>query len=123
MKPTPHISDNMEPLPPVLDNGDVPFEPPQRFARTRKIIRHVSRKRKKPPSDLAISALAIAYFGGALAVGFFNQGFLLSAWLTTGPLFVTIYMTFEGKGSLLNPYTMFFATILVVCVAAYFFTG
>ena len=67
--------------------------------------------------------MAIAYFGGALAVGFFNQGFLLSAWLTTGPLFVTIYMTFEGKGSLLNPYTMFFATILVACIAAYFFAG
>lgn len=113
----------MEEPPPVLDQGEVPFEPPQRFARARKIIRHVSRKRKKPPADWAIGLLALVYFGGALGVGQFNQGFLLSAWLMTGPLFVTIYLTFEGRGSLLNPYTMFFATSLVACVGAYFFTA
>ena len=114
---------NDAPLPPVLDHGDIPFEPPRRFARARNVIRHVSRKRKKTPSDFSIGALAIAYFGGALAVGQFNRGFLLSAWLMTGPLFVSVYMTFEGRGSLLNPYTLVFAGVLTACVAAYFFVG
>ena len=111
----------MEELPPVLDQGEVPFEPaPRPFVAARKIIRRVSRKREKPPSDLAVCVLVVTYFGCALAVHYFNHGFLLSAWLTTGPLFVTVYMTFEGRGSLLNPYTLFFTAILVSCVAAYF---
>jgi len=111
----------MEELPPVLDQGEVPFEPaPRAFVGARKIIKRVSRKREKPPSDLAVCVLVVIYLGGALVVDYFNRGFLLSAWLTTGPLFVTVYMTFEGRGSLLNPYTLFFAAILISCVAAYF---
>jgi len=115
----------MEELPPVLDQGEVPFAPPPRgFARTRKFIKRVSRKREKPPSELAIATLALAYFGGALAVCLFNQGYLLAAWLTTGPLFVTVYLTFDGiRGSLLNPYTLFFAAVLVACVAGFCVSG
>ena len=121
----PHFTDilsmNMQELPPVLDQEEVPFEPPtRRFVRARKITQRVSRKRKKPPSDWAVGALAIGYFGGALCVLHFDEGFLLAAWLTTGPLFVTVYMTFEGRGSLLNPYTLFFTTILVACITGHF---
>ena len=111
----------MNELPPELDGGEVPFEiAPPRVSPARKLIRHVSRRRKKPPSDLAIALSMLAYFGGALAIYRYDQGLLLSAWLATGPLFVTVYMTFQGRASLLNPYTLFFATILVACVAGHF---
>jgi len=113
----------MDDLPPVLDGDDVPFEKPKRFRRAREAIKRASRKREKPPSDLSIGALAFAYFGGALAVFKFDQGFLLSAWLAAGPLYVTIYMTFEGRGSLLNPYTLFFATVVIACIGAHFATA
>ena len=105
----------------LLDPEEIPFEtPPRRFVRTRKIIQRIGRKREKPPSELAIGIFVLAYSFGALGVYYFDTRYLLLAWLMTGPLVVTVYMTYEGRGSLLNPYTLFFAAIIAACVFAYF---
>jgi H+/Cl- antiporter ClcA len=112
---------NQGEIPPELDKREVPFEgPSRRFARTRKLIRHVRRKREKPPPVTAITVFVLIYFVGGLGVRYFDSGSLLVAWLATGPLAVTIYLTYEGRGSLLNPYTLFFSTILVAGVATHF---
>jgi hypothetical protein len=108
--------------PPELDKGEVPFEgPPRRFARTRKILRRVGRKREKAPPAAAIAIFVLLYFFGGLGVRYFDSSSLLVAWLATGPLAVTVYLTYEGRrGSLLNPYTLFFAAILVAGVATHY---
>ena len=107
--------------PPQLDPGDVPFERSSHFARTRNLVRRVIRKREKPPSEVAIAAFVLLYFGGALGVCYFDRTFLLSAWLMAGPLTVAVYSTYEERGPMLNPYVLFFATVIVACIASYFF--
>jgi len=106
--------------PPQLDQGEVPFERSRHFARTRNLVRRVIRQREKRPSEVAIAAFVLLYFGGALGICYFDRTFLLSAWLMAGPLTVAVYSTYEEHGRLLNPYVLFFAAIIVACVASHF---
>ena len=106
--------------PPQLDQGEVPFERPRRFARTRSLVRRVIRKREKRPSEAAIAVFVTLYFGGALGVCYFDRTFLLSAWLMAGPLTVAVYSTYEERGRLLNPYVLFYVAIIAACVASHF---
>ncbi len=107
--------------PPELEQGDVPFEErPRRFARIKSRIRGFKREREKPLSLNAVAIFALVYFGGGLVVQRFDQGFLLFAWIMTGPLAITVYHTREVHGSLLNPYTLFFSTVLAASITAHF---
>jgi len=76
-------------------------------------------KPEAPPSVTAICIAVCVYFFGALGVSTINHGFLLMAWLLSGFLAVTIYMTIEARGTFLNPYTMFFATGVLICLGGY----
>ncbi len=107
--------------PPQLDQGEVPFERSRHFARTRKLVRRVIRKREKPPSEAVISILVLLYFGGALGVRYFDHALLFSAWIMTGPLTVAVYLTHEERRPILNPYVLCFATIIVACIVSYLF--
>ena len=79
------------------------------------MIRRVSRfdsnvfRRERVPSPLAISVSVSVYFLGALAVCSIDRVFLLFAWLMAGLMMLTVYVTFDTRTSLLNPYTLFFA--------------
>jgi len=112
-------------LPPVLEQEEVvPFETvPGRPPRLPKSGQRVQRKREKPASALAIAVLTAIYFGGSLAVYSFDHGFLLSAWLLTGPWFAAVCLAPEARGRLLSPYSLFLATALVACLAGYLAEG
>ena len=45
------------------------------------------------------------------------------AWLMTGPLGISVYLTFDGRGSLLNPYTLFFSAIVAGAAGGHVFLG
>ncbi len=75
--------------------------------------------REKVPSPLAICTSICVYFFGALGVYVFDHVFLLSAWLAAGPLLFAVYLTRDAKGSLLNPYTLFFSGLVVVNLCGY----
>ncbi len=77
-------------------------------------------KREKSPPPAAASLAVLGYFFGALGVHEIDPGYLLMAWMLAGLMALTIYYTVLGKGSLLNPYTMFFAAASMVCIAGYF---
>lgn len=110
------------PLPPELTSDDVPFEPqPRRIERVKNAVRRMRRKREKPLSPGATSIFVLVYAAGASAVGYFGTGLLLFAWLMLGPLGLTVYLTFDGRGSLLNPYTLFFAALVSAAVGAHLF--
>ncbi len=101
------------PPPPHLGDGDLPFEsPPRRFARARNAVRRIRRKREKLPSAMAVSACALVYALGAAGVGYFGTGLLLFAWLMAGPLGLSVYLTLDADGSLLNPYTLLFSAVV-----------
>jgi len=110
------------PLPPELTSDEVPFEPPsRRIERIKSAVRRVRRNRERPLSARATSVLVLVYAAGASGVGYFGSGLLLLAWLMTGPLGISVYLTFEGRGSLLNPYTIFFGTVVTAAVGAHVF--
>lgn len=112
------------PLPPELTADDVPFEPhPRRLERVQNAVRRIHRKREKPLSAVATSIFVLVYAAGASAVGHFGTGLLLFAWLMMGPLGITVYLTFDGRGSLLNPYTLFFSTLVAAAVGAQLYLG
>jgi len=105
--------------PPELPEDGGPFETsPPRVTLARRAARHFKRRREKPLPAAAIAVSVLIYALGAAAAGYFGSGLLLFAWLMTGPLAVTVYLTFDGHGSLLNPYTLFFFAIVAGCVAA-----
>jgi hypothetical protein len=89
------------------------------------MIRKVSRfhrssfLRDKPPSPLAVSLSVSIYFFGAMAVYPVDPTFLLAAWLSAGPLLYTVYLTRDAGGSLLNPYTLFFAGLVALNLCGY----
>ena len=89
------------------------------------VIEKVSRlrrpffRRESVPSPLAIGVSVFTYFFGALGVYRIDPGFLLMAWLMGGFLLLTVYMTFDARGSLLNPYTLFFAGTVLACLGGY----
>ncbi|MGE4063224.1 MAG: hypothetical protein AB7E79_07625 [Rhodospirillaceae bacterium] len=110
--------------PPELTNDGVPFEQRKpRIPLVRRAARHFKRRREKPLSPAAIAVSILIYALGAATAGYFGSGLLLFAWLMAGPLAVTVYLTFDGHGSLLNPYTLFFAAIVAASVAAHVFQG
>jgi len=76
-------------------------------------------RREKVPSPRAIGLAAFVYFFGALAIYTIDPVYLLGAWGMGGGLLVTVYLTRDAKGSLLNPYTLFFATVVAICLAGY----
>src|SRR5690606_31668151 len=79
--------------------------------------------REKLPSQLSVAVSVLIYFVGGLAFSVLvDRGFLLFAWLMCGPLGLTIYLARELKHTLLNPYTLFFATLVVLGVAGYVFS-
>lgn len=111
------------PLPPELTSDEVPFEPqPRRIERIKNAVRQARRKRDKPLSARATSLFVLAYATGASAVGYFSSGLLLFAWLMAGPLAVTVHLTFDGRGSLPNPYTLFFGAVVAAAVGAHIFS-
>jgi hypothetical protein len=75
--------------------------------------------REKIPSPAAVSISVSIYFFGALAIYAFDHLFLLSAWLAGGPLLYTVYLTRDARESLLNPYTLFFAGLVVLNLCGY----
>lgn len=75
--------------------------------------------REKIPSPMAISISVCTYFFGALAIYGIDHFFLLSAWLAAGPLLFTVYLTRDAGGSLLNPYTLFFAGLVMLNLCGY----
>jgi len=79
-------------------------------------------RRESAPSPVVIGIAAFTYFFGALGIYAFDPVFLPLAWGMGGGLVVSVYLTLEGKGSLLNPYTLFFASVVAGCVAGYFIT-
>ena len=112
------------PPPPELTDDDVPFEPhPRRLERVKNAVRRIHRKREKPLSAGATSIFILVYAAGASAVGYFGTGLLLFAWLMVGPLGITVYLTFDGRGSLLNPYTLFFSALVAAALGAQLFLG
>ena len=112
------------PPPPELTDDDVPFEPhPRRLERVKNAVRRIHRKREKPLSAVATSIFVLVYAAGASAVGYLGTGLLLFAWLMMGPLGITVYLTFDGRGSLLNPYTLFFSALVAAAVGAQLFIG
>lgn len=111
----------MEKGPPELVEDGFPFESPSAKAPfVRRAARRFNRHREKPLSPSAVAVSLSAYALGASATGYYGTGLLLFAWLMTGPLGVTVYLTFDGRGSLLNPYTLFFAAIVSASVALHF---
>ena len=103
---------------------EVPFEaPPRRLSRTRAFVLHLQRRREKPLSEPGVAIFLAVYAFGLYAVGFLDPGFLLFSWLMTGPLAVTVYLTFDGRGSLMNPYTLFFTALVLASFAAHFLFG
>jgi len=103
---------------------EVPFEAPtHRLARTRSFVLRLPRRREKPLSETGVAIFLAIYALGLYAVGFHDPGYLLLSWLMTGPLAVTVYLTFDGRGSLMNPYTLFFAAIVLGSFAAYVLAG
>lgn len=112
------------PPPPEISQDEVPFEKPRgRIARLRELGRRARRKRESIPSPAAISIFILVFAGGAATVGSLGSGLLLFAWLMAGPLAVTIYLTRDAGGSLINPYTLFFAAIIAASLGAYMFLG
>lgn len=79
-----------------------------------------ARRREKVPSAELIAGSCATYFLGALGIGAIDSGFLLLAWLMTGFLAIALYLTLDGRGSLLNPYTLFFGGTVGASVAGYF---
>jgi len=103
---------------------EVPFEaPPRRLARTRSFVLRLSRRREKPLSETGVAIFLAIYAVGFYAVGFHDPGYLLLSWLMTGPLAVTVYLTFDGRGSLMNPYTLFFAAVVLGSFGTYVLGG
>ena len=93
------------------------------LARTRSFVLRLQRRREKPLSETGVAIFLAIYALGFYAVGFHDPGYLLLSWLMTGPLAVTVYLTFDGRGSLMNPYTLFFAAIVLGSFAAYVLAG
>ena len=118
MREPAHEQDSAAPAPPVLSNDDVPFEAPRRLARVRNAARRINRQRERLPAG-AFSAAILVYALGAAVAGYFGSGLLLFAWLMAGPLGITVYLTFDGHGSLLNPYTLFFSAVVLLSVGAH----
>ncbi len=93
------------------------------------MIRKISRfhrssfLREKAPSPSAVCISVCVYFFGALAIYPFDHFFLLSAWLAGGPLLYTVYLTRDARGSLLNPYTVFFAGLVMFNLCGYVALG
>ena len=103
---------------------EVPFEAPtHRLARTRPFGLRLPRRREKPLSETGVAIFLAIYALGLYAVGFHDPSYLLLSWLMTGPLAVTVYLTFDGRGSLMNPYTLFFAAVVLASFAAYVLGG
>jgi len=112
------------PPPPELTADDIPFEPrPRRLERVKNAVRRIHRKREKPLSAGATSIFFLVYAAGASAVGYLGTGLLLFAWLMIGPLGITVYLTFDGRGLLLNPYTLFFTALVAAALGAQLFLG
>lgn len=92
-----------------------------RLPRALDALRRIKSRRETQPSPKAWAVSFLVYALGSAGVATFEQGFLLFAWLMCGPLALTIYLTFDGKGSLLNPYTLFFTTVVALSIAGYFY--
>lgn len=75
--------------------------------------------REKVPSPLAVCVSVCTYFFGALAIYPIDHTFLLASWLAAGPLLYTVYLTREARGSLLNPYTLFFTGLVMFNLGGY----
>lgn len=76
--------------------------------------------REKAPSSGMIAVGSAIYVGGAVAIGLFDKGFLLMAWLMTVFLAVAVYLTLDANGRLVNAYTMFFAGVIAASTMGYF---
>jgi hypothetical protein len=76
-------------------------------------------KREQAPSAGSLATAVSVYFFGALGIYKIDPSFLLGAWLFSGFLLLTVYFTFEMRGSLLNPYTLFFAAMVAGCLGGY----
>jgi len=80
-----------------LDDDDTPFETPP-GAPARK-ARGRARPKKKRPSIVLFSVLAIVYALGAAAAGIIGHDLLLLTWLVAGPVIVMITRAFRSRVS------------------------
>jgi hypothetical protein len=87
--------------------------------KVRKFSHAALNRKEKIPSPLAICISVCIYFLGALFICEIDRVWLLSAWLFAGPLLFTVYLTLDARGSLLNPYTLFFAGSVVLTLGGY----
>lgn len=82
-----------------------------------------TRHREKGPSPTLIAVSCAAYFLGAAGIGQLDTGFLLLAWLMLGFLAIAVYLTLDAHGSLLNAYTLFFATLVGMSLGGFALTA
>lgn len=82
-----------------LEDEEIPFEaPPGRTGFARDTRTRGVRGRKPKTSNTVTGLLAITYAIGAAGIGAIDQGFLLLAWLVTGPLIFVGYRALKrGK--------------------------
>ena len=80
----------------------------------------IARFREKAPSAAQIALSSAVYFLGAVGVGLHDRGFLLLAWLMAGFLGVAVYLALDGRGSLINSWTVFFGAVVSANVVGYF---
>lgn len=79
-----------------------------------------SRHRDARPLTPGMIAIACAlYCPAGLAIGFFDQRFLLMAWIMAGFLGLSVYFTLDWRMPLANPGTAFFSTAVVGCLAGF----
>jgi ABC-type Fe3+-siderophore transport system permease subunit len=88
-----------------------------------RIIRRSADRRERVPSPSAIGVCCAIYFLGALGVYTVDQGYLLFAWLMSGLLGVAVYLTLDLRGSLANPYTLFFAAVVMSSLGGYIYSA
>ena len=68
-----------------------------------------------------VALAGAVYCPTAIAIGLFDHRFLLMAWIMTGFLGLSLYLTFDRRMPLLNPGTLFFGTMVIGCLAGFTF--
>jgi len=83
-----------------MDADEVPFEAPSRPAPPPARASRRRGAREKGTSTVLTGTLLLLYALGTAGIGTINQGLLLLAWLLTGPLVLTAYVTFKKHKTL-----------------------
>ena len=73
----------------------------------------------RPLTPRMVAIACVIYCAAGLAIGTFDQRFLLMAWIMAGFLGLSLYFTVDQRLSLANPGTMFFSAAVLGCLAGY----